>query len=158
MRLPEPYRFFVDRSLGSKVVPGGLRDAGLAIEVHDDHFAQNTSDEVWLADIGKKGWVLLTKDPRIRTNELERRALLENDVAAFMLGRGEVSGTRMVEVFVKALDGMQRALRRFDVGLIASVALDGGVTVLFAGSKPLPKAVRLKVRRGGYPRVLYEER
>ena len=47
------------------------------------------------------------------------------------------------------LDGMHRALRRFEGGLIASVALDGGVTVLFAGSKPLVKPVRLKVRREG---------
>jgi hypothetical protein len=97
--------------------------------VHDDHFAQNTPDEIWLTEIGKRGWVLLTKDPRIRTNELERRALLDNNVAAFMLGRGEVSGARMVDVFIKALDGMHRPLRCFDVGLIASVALDGGVTV-----------------------------
>ena len=85
VRLPEPYRFFVDRALGGSVVPMGLRKAGLEVEVHDDHFAQNTPDQEWLPEIGKRRWVLLTKDMRIQTNAIERRTLLDNKVAAFML-------------------------------------------------------------------------
>jgi PIN domain-containing protein len=48
--LPEPYVFFVDRSLGGRVVAGALRAAGVEVRAHEDLFAQDTDDEVWLAD------------------------------------------------------------------------------------------------------------
>src|SRR3990172_10338167 len=63
--------FFVDRSLGRKAVPEALRAAGARVEVHDDHPPQNAKDEDWLAYIGKRNWVALTQDARIRHHELE---------------------------------------------------------------------------------------
>lgn len=36
--------YFVDRSLGSHDVPAALRAAGPIVEVHDDHFTQDTTD------------------------------------------------------------------------------------------------------------------
>jgi hypothetical protein len=47
--------FFVDRSLGKHVVPDALRAAGAHVEVHDDHFAQDALDEVWLPAVGQNG-------------------------------------------------------------------------------------------------------
>lgn len=44
-------RFFIDRSLGSQGVAQALRNAGARVEVHDDHFAVNEQDTVWLAEI-----------------------------------------------------------------------------------------------------------
>ena len=44
--------------------------------MHDDLFAQDTDDEVWLADVGQRRWVVLTKDVVIRRDSLQRRALL----------------------------------------------------------------------------------
>jgi hypothetical protein len=35
-RLPEPWIFFIDRSLGGQVVGEALRAAGEQVEVHDD--------------------------------------------------------------------------------------------------------------------------
>ena len=65
MKLPEPYTFFVDRALGGKVIVGALRDAGHQAEAGDDHFETNAEDAVWLPEIGKRGWILLTKDKAI---------------------------------------------------------------------------------------------
>src|SRR5260221_14400832 len=69
---PDPLVFFIDRSLGRKIIAKALRDAGEEVMVHDDHFPQNTRDEVWLGEAGKRQWVVLTKDENIRyrTNEL----------------------------------------------------------------------------------------
>ena len=81
-RPPEaPLTFFVDRSLGGQIVASGLRGEGETVEVHDDHFAKDTPDVTWLAAVGEKGWVVLSKDDRIRTNALEREALLAASVA-----------------------------------------------------------------------------
>lgn len=111
---------------------------------HDDRFPQNTPDETWLGEAGAQGWVVLTKDKAIRRNVLERTRILEAGVACFMLGRGDLSAPKMAEAFIAARRRIERALRRYDVPLAASVTLDGGVTVLLAAGEILNPARTLK--------------
>lgn len=96
--------FFVDRSLGRKKVPDTLRDAGVVVQVHDDCFPQRTPDPVWLAEAGRRGWVVLTSDKRIRYRSLERQALLAAGVQAFVLT--SIPGPDMGAIFVAALPKM----------------------------------------------------
>lgn len=144
MKLPEPFTFFVDRSLGRRVLVTRLRAAGLTVEAHDDHFAANTTDAEWLAAVGQRKWVVLSKDKAIRRNALERQALLEASVACFMLGRGELSAEQMASAFITALPRMQRVLRRFRVPLAASVTVTGHVSLLMAEGQLLdsPRSIK----------------
>ncbi|KYF79985.1 hypothetical protein BE17_24600 [Sorangium cellulosum] len=135
MKLPEPYTYFVDRSLGRGMVVEALRAAGAEVHAHDDHFAQNTADAEWLVEIGRRGWVVLTKDKNIRSNHLEHVALVQANVACFMLGRGDLTAAAMGKIFVEALPVIKRALRRFDVPLAASLSARGGLRVLLAAGK-----------------------
>lgn len=144
MRLAEPFTFFIDRSLGSGIVSSALRDLGESVVVHDDHFDHDTTDVTWLSEAGKRRWVVLTKDARIRTNALERAQLLSANVAAFMLGRGDLRGSDMARAFANALPRMKTALRRWDLAMIAVVAAHGGVTVLYAAGKKLPKPRKVR--------------
>ena len=73
---PEPLVFFVDRSLGRKIIPEALRHAGEEVRIHDEHFPQNAKDEVWLTEVGQRGWIVLTKDTHIRYRATESAALL----------------------------------------------------------------------------------
>src|SRR6185295_13285523 len=41
---PEQLVFFVDRSLGRKIIPTALRKTGEEVRVHDEHFPQDTRD------------------------------------------------------------------------------------------------------------------
>jgi PIN like domain len=59
--LLEQTTFFVDRSLG-RGVGQALIAAGMKVEYHDTHFAEDTPDKHWLPQVGTKGWVVLTKD------------------------------------------------------------------------------------------------
>jgi len=43
--------FFIDRCVGKKSVAGPLREAGLTVELHDDHFPQDALDEDWLPEV-----------------------------------------------------------------------------------------------------------
>ena len=81
-KLPEPFVFFIDRSLGRKIVAQALREIGETVEVHDDHFAPDAKDEDWLVKVGKRGWIVLTKDDRIRYRVTERTALTSSRVRA----------------------------------------------------------------------------
>jgi hypothetical protein len=49
-----PLIVFLDRSLGKHIVAEALRQAGAAVEVHDDHFLQDARDEEWLREVGQR--------------------------------------------------------------------------------------------------------
>lgn len=82
---PDPLTFFIDRNLGKHTIADILRKAGALVEVHDDHFPPNAPDHEWLPVVGEKGWVVLTKDKRIRYRGLELKALEDARVKAFVL-------------------------------------------------------------------------
>ncbi|WP_437621772.1 hypothetical protein [Sorangium sp. So ce1151] len=144
MKLREPFTYFVDRSLGRGLVVEALRAAKLEVHAHDDHFAQNTPDAEWLVEVGRRGWVVLTKDKNIRVNALERIALLRANVACIMLGRGDLTATSMAQVFVDALPLIQRVLRRFALPLAASLSSGRSVRVLLADGEWLKPPKELK--------------
>ncbi len=98
--------FFIDRSLGRKYVAEALRTVGATVEVHDDHFPQSTPDVDWLAEVGRRGWVVLSKDERIRRNRIEREALEAAHVRAFFLTQQDITGQEMAVLFRNALPGM----------------------------------------------------
>lgn len=106
---PKPasgFVFFIDRSLGRKYVAEALRTVGATVEVHDDHFPQTTPDVDWLAEVGRRGWVVLSKDERIRRNRIERAALEAAHVRAFFLTQQDITGQEMANLFRDALPGM----------------------------------------------------
>jgi len=72
-------------------------------ERHRQHFAPGTEDSVWLPFVGQKGWILLTKDKRIRFNDLEKQAVIANRVREFYFTSGNVNGEEMAALLVVAL-------------------------------------------------------
>jgi hypothetical protein len=66
----------------------------------------------WLSDIGKKGWVVLTKDSQIRYRAPERQSLLNAGVAAFVLTSGNLTGDEMKQVFITAMPRIRKLLNR----------------------------------------------
>lgn len=119
--------YFVDRSLGSHLVADALREAGARVEVHDHHYDQGCPDQEWLADVGSRGWVVLTKDRRIYYRQLERLAVAEARVRMFVLTAGDLGGAQMATAFVRALTAMERFAATHDPPFIATVSRDGGV-------------------------------
>ena len=77
---PEPFTWFVDRSLGRQIVID-LRAAGFVVEEHSAHFADDAPDSEWLGEAGRRGWVVLTKDKAVRRNALELAAIILSEVA-----------------------------------------------------------------------------
>lgn len=122
--------YFVDRCLGREVVPKGLREAGLRVEIHDDHFPANAKDTDWLPVVAARGWVVLTKDEHIRRRPLEREALLAAGARAFVLTARRLRGGDMANAFVRARRRMEALLRDRPEAFIAGVTRHGGVSVI----------------------------
>jgi PIN like domain len=122
--------FFIDRSLGARLLAAALRSAGATVEVHDDHFPQDTVDTEWLSEVGRRRWVVLSKDVRIRRDREERSALLDAGVKAFFLTQQGLTGETMAEIFVCALAEMTRRAARSKRGFICTIARNGQITLV----------------------------
>jgi len=100
-------------------------------ERHGGYFASGAEDAEWLPLVGTKGWVLVTKDKRIRYNELEIAAVLQNSVREFYFTSGNYSGAEMAEILVAALSEMGKFFRRHKPPFIASISKSGKVSLRY---------------------------
>ena len=76
--------FFFDRAIG-KSIPRALRELRLPeeIRIHDELFAIDADDDVWLNDIGVKGWTVISQDVHFHSNEAEWDAVLRQNIGVF---------------------------------------------------------------------------
>lgn len=111
-------------------MPEALRRAGETVEIHDDHFAPNAKDADWLSMVGRRGWIVLTKDERIRYRMIEQQAMMRASVAAFILTAGGVTGAEMANIFIGALPKIRRFVMKYDRPFIASVTRSGAVVLI----------------------------
>jgi len=76
--------FFTDRDLGT-LFPEILKGAGFSVERHRDHFPPECPDEDWLAEVGRRQWVALTHDARIRYKPNELAAVIRHRVRLLVI-------------------------------------------------------------------------
>jgi predicted nuclease of predicted toxin-antitoxin system len=126
---------FIDRSLGRLTIATALRARGAEVHTHDAHFPQNARDEEWLAEVGRRGWAVITKDTRIRYRQTEITALVAGGVRAFVLTRGDLSGPEMAAILVNSLPHLARFSARHESPFIARIATSGKVQMIY---KPVP--------------------
>ena len=127
---PDPLILFLDEGIGRHVVADALRAVGAPVEVFLDHFPPGTPDETWLAEAGRCGWLVLTKDYGIRYRGLARQAIERSLAQVFVLKRSEdLTGPEMAGIFVKALFAIYRTSRRHLFPFIAKVWKDGRIDV-----------------------------
>ena len=119
--------FFVDRSLGGKLVAGALRSAGAEVVAHDDVFDQNATDVEWLAEAGLRGWVVLTKDAAIRRHAYEKAMFRDASCRVFLLASGNMSGTEMAAAFVAALPRMRNLAATTDAPFLFGLTRAGTI-------------------------------
>jgi hypothetical protein len=134
--LPEDFVLFLDENLHNcKPILDALIQHRVKHERHGSHFPPATEDTVWLPFVGEQGWVLLTKDKKIRFNELERSAIQRYRVREFYFASGNYSGAEMAEMLVAALRDIARFCGRYDPPFIASISKSGHVSLRFPTKK-----------------------
>jgi len=110
--LPSLPALFLDWSLGDRILADSLRARGLTVHVHSDHFPPDAHDAEWLREVGRRRWVVLTKDKMIRYRETEITALRTAKVQAVVLTSGSLRATEMAAAFLKAIPKMRRVLKK----------------------------------------------
>jgi hypothetical protein len=111
--------YFTDRDLGKRFAEI-LRSNGLTVERHADHFASDAPDEVWLEGVGKRRWIALTHDRRIRYKPNEREAVMRHRVALLVIV-GAAPFQDLAQAFVATLPRIEQFLVNHKPPFIAKV-------------------------------------
>ena len=117
--------FFLDHQIGRHTVANMLRAAGPRVQVHLDHFAGNTPDHEWIPEVGRRGWVLITKDQHIHRNPLERAAYVAAKLRGFVVTGKDMNGNELGDLLVRCLDGMVRRTARRTGPLLFTISRAG---------------------------------
>lgn len=115
-----PITFFIDRCLGKKV-EDALRNAGLIVEIHGDHFAPDALDVDWLTAVGVRQWVVLTKDENISRRTLERMAVTRAGIKLFILTSQNIASFEMINILVQAIEPMKNLVYNHPAPFIAKI-------------------------------------
>jgi hypothetical protein len=100
------------------------------VEVHAAHFKSGEPDETWLSETARNGWIVLSKDYRLRYREPVLRAIRRASARVFVLKKSEkLKGQEMAAIFVNALRAIYRTVDREPRPFIAKVGKDGRVSV-----------------------------
>lgn len=119
MNVPHKYVFFTDRDLG-KQFPQILKNAGIIVEKHGDHFVDDAKDEEWLAKIGEMGWFVLTHDQRIRYKPNKIAAVKKFGVGLFVLV-GKAPFIELAYNFINTLPKIERFIDKNSRPFIAKI-------------------------------------
>jgi len=124
----------LDATFGRRTVASKLREAGVTVEVHDDHFPPGTPDDEWLSACGLNDWIVVSQDQKIRYRKNELAAAQDAGVRLFVLTAGSITGEEAGEIIVNALPRIQALSRKQLAPFVASVTRSGNVRVYEAFS------------------------
>lgn len=91
-----------------------------------DVFPLDTKDPVWLREAGRQGWLVITRDKKIRTRPGERRAIAEHGVGCFILAyRQDLKKREIAEIVLSALEDMEDLFARTRRPFIYTINKEG---------------------------------
>jgi len=102
-----------------------LQQAGVDVRIHDDFFAQDEKDEVWLPEVGRRKWFVISNDEGIRYREPARIAIEEARVGVFIFAsRGDLKAEEKAKIFIDALPRIRRFIKKHARPFIAKIRRD----------------------------------
>lgn len=103
--------FLVDNNIG-KQVAAGMSGFGEDVVHLTDHFEENAPDTEWLAEVGNKGWFVITRDKHIRRRPVELRAVTKHNVGMFVLAGKNQDRCKLIQQVVRNWPRIKEHARR----------------------------------------------
>lgn len=106
----QPTLFF-DRGVGTRI-PRTLRSLGVpvGIEHHQEHFAKDAPDDLWLPAVGGQGWTVIGFDWSYHKNQAELSALRQYNIGVFYLWGVQMRTWERMFCLARAYEGIIRAI------------------------------------------------
>ena len=118
---PEIPTLFLDRNLGKKIIPQRLLSEGIPVEVHDDHLAIDAPDEEWIALVGGKNWVAVTKDRNILYRSGELDSVAKHSARVVVIRMKNATGPDMADLLANARDRIARFAEEVPAPFVAGL-------------------------------------
>ena len=117
---------FIDRSI-PKGVANALKAVREDVRWLEDEFPHNTKDEDWLAEVGAREWIVITRDKRIKNRPGLKEALIRNEVGAFCLSQvNNPTRWELLKLLTQTIDEMERLFEQTTRPFVYSVDRYGG--------------------------------
>ena len=125
--LPDPPVFYLDRNFCRHRIADVLREAGHAVEIHDDHLPIDAPDEDWIALVARQRWIALTKDKNIRYRSAELAAVREHGARVVVLRAKNATSDQMATMFVRHAARLVRYATSHSPPFVVSMDRDGAL-------------------------------
>jgi hypothetical protein len=127
---PERPTLFIDRCAWSGLLGRALAAAGIPFVEHGQLFPQACPDEVWLEGVAGKGWLVVTRDQRIRYKVNEQAAAVRAGLHLFVFTQGGLPAARTADLLIAAYPAMARFAVTDAAPAFYSIQLGGEVARL----------------------------
>lgn len=107
-----------------------LREAGIPFVAHREVFKPDAMDPEWIAEVGRRGWLVVTRDKNIRRRPNELRAVRDAKLHMFALSSGNLSAADTAAIVIKAWPAMQSEALHTPAPALYSVSRSGSVQLL----------------------------
>lgn len=116
---------FIDRSV-PKSVAEAIKQVRDDVRWLEDEFPHGTPDPEWLGAVGRRAWLVVTRDKRIRYRPGEKQAIIDNRVGCFCFTQNS-DPTRWgyLKLIVSTLDEMERLFAATERPFIFGVGREG---------------------------------
>jgi hypothetical protein len=120
----------IDRSV-PRSVARALQQVRDDVAWLDDVLPPATPDRDWLRHAGERGWLVVTRDKKIRTRPGERRSIEEAGVGAFVFEqKRDPSRWDYLKLLVTSLDEMERLFTETPKPFIFAITAAGALRQL----------------------------
>lgn len=93
------------------------------------------SDADWIRDITGRGWVIFTRNGKIRNNPLERRTFIRCGARVFNIRNGGASAAEVGKCLRCAKTRIEQILAHTAAPFIVGISLNGDVTFIDQGEQ-----------------------
>lgn len=136
------YEYFTDRNMGKYDFPDHLKENGVRVHVHGDHFADNAPDEEWIPEVADRGWVILAADRDVLHVPIELAAVMLSSARFLNLVGGHARTLDLARNFINTRTRIEVLLAATPAPFIAMVYRPSPVTDIARG---VPGSVVLKM-------------
>lgn len=119
---------FFDRNTGTSVPKAlELLRPPFQVEYHQKYYQADMADDLWMPEVGEKGWTIIGHDRNLHQNESELAAIQKYKLGCFYLWGANAKKWDKMKLFLKAYEQIAVMSVNTQRPFVYSVKKNGGL-------------------------------
>jgi hypothetical protein len=124
----ESLTFFTDQDTSCEDLITVLIEAGARVVRLKEIYPVDQDDETWIEECSKKGWIILSRNKRIRYVSTQLQKIITHKGRAFfIISSKPMTGLQMADRIAKAVPKMRKVIDKHDGPWLVKLQADGVV-------------------------------